>query len=100
MMDEIERLIDKINKFGAEPIEINKLTAHIADLTHQLRETRAVSSKAHDALVLAYGLLWHMEIDRNDSNLYLASEARKALLAVMTIDDQFRGLEAAKMTDA
>ncbi len=57
-------------------------------------------TKQQKAINLAYGLLWHMEIDRNGDNLWLASEARKALLAVMSKDDQLRGIDAAKMTDA
>jgi hypothetical protein len=51
------------------------------------------------AIQLAYGLLWHMTIDNHDPNLKLASDARKALLAVMSKDDQLRGIDAAKMTD-
>jgi hypothetical protein len=52
-----------------------------------------------DAVNLAYGLLWHMQIDREDDNLRLASDARKALLSVMSKDDQLRGIDAAKATE-
>jgi hypothetical protein len=52
-----------------------------------------------DAASLAYGLLWHMQIDREDDNLRLASDARKALLSVMSKDDQLRGIDAAKATE-
>ena len=45
-----------------------------------------------EAIRLAYGLLWHMRIDTRDDNLKLASDARKALLAVISKDDQLRGL--------
>ena len=52
-----------------------------------------------EAVRLAYGLLCHMRIDTTDDNLKLASDARKALLAVISKDDQLRGIDAAKMTD-
>lgn len=64
-------------------------------LSHTTFKTDTVA----DAVRLAYGLLWHMHIDRNDDNLRLASDARKALLAVLSKDDQLRGIDAAKMTD-
>lgn len=51
------------------------------------------------AMQLAYGLLWHMSIDREDPNLALASDARKALLSILSKDDQVRGIMAAKATD-
>jgi hypothetical protein len=54
----------------------------------------------HLAAALAYGLLWHMEIDRNKHNLRLASDARKALLHALTADDRKRGIELAKMLNA
>lgn len=53
-----------------------------------------------EAARLAYGLLWHMQIDTRDPNLKLASAARNALLSAMTKDDQYLGIDAAKMTDA
>jgi hypothetical protein len=52
------------------------------------------------ALRLAYGLLWHMRIDRRDDNLRLASDARRALLAVLSKDEQADGIARAKATDA
>jgi hypothetical protein len=61
--------------------------------------TAAGISGITDAVTLAYGLLWHMQIDREDDNLRLASDARKALLGVMSKDDQLRGIDAAKATD-
>lgn len=51
------------------------------------------------AINLAFGLLWHMEIDTRNDNLRLASDARKALWAVMSKDDQADGITRAKMTD-
>ena len=53
-----------------------------------------------EAINLAYGLLWHMHIDREDDNLRLASDARQALLSVMTSDDKADGITRAKATDA
>ncbi len=50
-------------------------------------------------LRLAYGLLWHMEIDRADENLKLASEARRALFTVLTKDERADGIARAKATD-
>lgn len=58
-----------------------------------------MSQSTEQGIQLAYGLLWHMRIDRNDPNLALASDARKALLSVMSKDDQLRGINAAKITD-
>lgn len=52
------------------------------------------------ALNLAYGLLWHMRIDRDNPNLRLASDARRALSSVLSKDDKIDGITRAKMTDA
>jgi hypothetical protein len=49
-----------------------------------------------EAINIAYGLLWHMRIDRRDDNLLLASEARKMLLATMDKGDQAEGISRAK----
>lgn len=79
------------------------------DTTSQFQAARAVIAAAlakrprvdvPSAVQLAYGLLWHMHIDREDDNLALASDARKALMEVLSKDDQLRGIDAAKMTDA
>ena len=52
-----------------------------------------------EAVRLLTGKWPHMRIDTTDDNLKLASDARKALLAVISKDDQLRGIDAAKMTD-
>lgn len=50
------------------------------------------------ALALAYGLLWHMEIDRRDPNLRLASEARTQISNAISGDKTIRarGIEMAR----
>ena len=53
-----------------------------------------------DAALLAYGLLWHMHIDREDDNLRLASDARRALLEALSKEDQLIAIDRAKATDA
>ncbi len=58
------------------------------------------TSKMYDSIRLAYGLLWHMQIDREDDNLRLASDARQTLLSIMSKHDQLRGIDLAKATDA
>lgn len=40
----------------------------------------------------AYGLLWQMEVDRNDPNLRYASDARQALLSVLSDDERSTGI--------
>jgi hypothetical protein len=59
-----------------------------------------LSLTVKEAAILAYGLLWHMAIDRNDDNLRLASDARHALLLGLSEADRLRAIDAAKMTDA
>ncbi len=54
---------------------------------------------APEAVRLAYGLLWHMRIDREDDNLRLASDARAALLTLLGKDEQVDGITRAKATD-
>ena len=51
-----------------------------------------------DALALAYGLLWHMWIDRRDPNLKLASEARTQISNATCGDKTIRarGIELAR----
>lgn len=49
-----------------------------------------------EAVLLAYGLLWHMTIDRRLASDLLASEARRSLVAIIDRDEQSRGIELAK----
>lgn len=49
---------------------------------------------------LAYGLLWHMDIDRRSANLCLASDARRALEATLTREEKADGIARAKAADA
>lgn len=58
-----------------------------------------MSDERNEAVRLAYGLLWHMDIDRRDDNLRLASDARKALATVLTSGEQADGITRAKATD-
>ena len=53
-------------------------------------------SPAVSAIELAYGLLWCMSVNRRAPNGWLASEARKALLAQLDKDGQARGIMAAR----
>lgn len=53
-----------------------------------------------EAVRLAYGLLWHMQIDRRDANLRLASDARLTLLSTLSKDEQADGIARAKAMDA
>jgi hypothetical protein len=58
-----------------------------ADEIERLRESRN----------LAYGLLWSMQpIDRTNHNDDVACQARGALLATMTKDDQSAGIVAVR----
>ena len=49
-----------------------------------------------DRLALAYGLLWNMKIDRSDPSLLLASEARRAVGGLLTMEQKGEGIEAAR----
>ena len=62
-----------------------------------MRLARAAEASA---MRLAYGLLWHMQIDREDANLKLASDARRTLASALGEADRYLGIDAAKMTDA
>jgi hypothetical protein len=44
----------------------------------------------------AYGLLWHVTINTNTPQGMLVSEARNALLDVLTIEERGSGIAAAK----
>ena len=44
----------------------------------------------------AYGLLWHVTINTNTPQGLLVSEARNALLDVLTIEERGSGIAAAK----
>ncbi len=81
---------------------LSGLYDHVAVVQSALLAIQATEARAQglvEALRLAYGLLWHMQIDTTDDNLKLASDARQALLSVMSKDDQLLGIDAAKMTD-
>jgi len=43
----------------------------------------------------AYGLLWHAASDRDTPLGFLVTEARRALLALLDRDGQYRGIEGA-----
>ena len=47
-------------------------------------------------LSMAWGLLWHMRIDRSDPSLLLASEARVQVGNLLTKDQKGRGIDAAR----
>lgn len=47
-------------------------------------------------LALAYGLLWNMKIDRSDPSLLLASEARRAVGGLLTMEQKAEGIDAAR----
>jgi hypothetical protein len=49
-----------------------------------------------DRLALAYGLLWNMKIDRSDPSLLLASEARRAVGGLLTMEQKAEGIDAAR----
>lgn len=51
---------------------------------------------AADRLALAWGLLWHMHIDRSSHNLLLASEARRQVGGTLTKEQKARGIELAR----
>ena len=59
-------------------------------------ELAPTPSPAVSAIELAYGLLWCMSVNRRAPNGWLASEARKALLAQLDKDGQARGIMAAR----
>jgi hypothetical protein len=86
--DRLADAVDTTRRAGATPGD---------DVVNDLTKFDTVTHA--DAVRLAYGLLWHMRIDNRDPNLKLASDARKALLTVLSKDDQLRGIDAAKMTD-
>jgi hypothetical protein len=65
----------------------------------KMAELRQEGDSNHPAITLAYGLLWHMRIDRRDDNLCLASDARAALLTVLSKAEQAIGITQAKATD-
>jgi len=48
------------------------------------------------AAELAYGLLWHMNIDTFNASDRLASEARRTLIKAIGKEGQGRGIQAAK----
>lgn len=62
----------------------------------QMADREVPASDRFEAMRLAYGLLWHMNIDRSDPNLRLASDARRALLAVMSSEEMADGIARAK----
>jgi len=49
-----------------------------------------------DEIATAYGLLWHMFIDRRDRNLLAASTARTHLSNVLTKEQKQRGIVLAR----
>ena len=49
-----------------------------------------------EAAELAYGLLWHMNIDTYNASDRLAAEARRSLGGVIGREGQKRGIQAAK----
>lgn len=55
-----------------------------------------VNNAAAEAMALAYGLLWCMNIDRRDPDLRKASDARIALSNSMTMEQKKRGIESAR----
>lgn len=82
------RLIEQCNREG--PYNAIGAAARIRALAEWIQP--AVTCGKTEAIVTAYGLLWKMRIDRNDPNLALASDARTALLGVLSGDDQARGI--------
>jgi hypothetical protein len=49
-----------------------------------------------DRVALAWGLLWHMKIDRSDPSLLLASEARMRIGGLLTKEQKAAGIQAAR----
>lgn len=103
----IERLQGSAKAFRENPIYTQDgdgvlLTAQAdeceqaASALESLLAERVEDREAAEQARLAYGLLWLMDIDRRDSKLRLASDARKALLLSMSSADQAAGIAAAR----
>ena len=91
---------DPVSFTEAEQFEVDELAIEFARHRTRALEASQAGEDLRSAINLAYGLLWHMQIDKRDENLKLASDARAALLSVMTKDNQADGITRAKMTDA
>jgi len=80
------------NPLGAPPMRETTRPPHDsaeAEITHTAPPLAA-------AIELAYGLLWHVAIDRRDPDLAYVSLARRTLLEQLDRDGQRRGIEAAR----
>lgn len=80
--------------------KISSLEADKRELVELLEAAEKKAATLPSSVALAYGLLWHMTIDHEDDNLRLASDARKALLSLLSKDEQAEGITWAKLTDA
>lgn len=74
--------------------EIAALTA--ADHAERMRAERGTLLAAHQAIELAYGLLWIVGCDRSTKDGQALYLARKALLGRLDKDGQARGITAAR----
>lgn len=90
MTDNTQDIVERLRRMSPtiDMLECEDVLS-AADL---LEKQAAEIERLRDASAMAYGLLWHMYIDRRDPNLRLASEARTQVSSALSMDVKGRGI--------